>query len=94
MNLCDTSIADEDEVIIQTFNHGASIHHAGFLSDTEVFALSHDERFAVYSGAEEKEGVAIRDFGDVRKVLECQYVSNVSTKVDGSGAILGVGAQE
>lgn len=81
-------------MIIQTFNNDASIHHAGFLSDTEVFALSHDERFAVYSGADEKEGVAIKDFGDVRKGLECQYVANVTTKVDGSGAILGVGSQE
>lgn len=59
-----------------------------------MFALSHDERFAIYSGAEEKEGVPVRDFGDVRGPLGCQYVANVSTKVDGSGAILGIGAQE
>ena len=48
----------------------------------------------MYSGAEEKEGVAIKDFGDVREGLGCQYVANVTTKVDGSGGILGVGSQE
>ncbi|SPO02184.1 related to WD40 repeat protein [Cephalotrichum gorgonifer] len=95
VNLCDTRIADEDEVVIQTFNHGASIHHAGFLSNTEVYALSHDERFAVYSGAEEHErGVAIKDFGDVRESLGCQYVAGATTKVDGSGGILGVGSHD
>lgn len=94
VNLCDTRIEDEDDVVIQTFNHGASIHHAGFLSDADVFALSHDERFAAYSGDEERDGVATRDFGDVRDGLGCQYVANVSTKVDGSGGILGVGSQE
>jgi len=95
INLCDTQISDEDEVVIQTFNHDASIHRAGFLNETDVFALSHDERFAIYSMAEEQEkGVAIADFGNVREKVECQYVANVSAKMDGSGAIMGVGAQE
>ena len=31
VNILDTRIADEDEVVIQAVNHG-SIHHAGFLS--------------------------------------------------------------
>lgn len=95
INLCDTRISDEDEVVIQTFNHDASIHRAGFLNETDVFALSHDERFAIYSMAEEQEkGVAIADFGNVRDKVGCQYVANVSAKMDGSGAIMGAGAQE
>ncbi|MBE3045096.1 hypothetical protein IMZ48_21590 [Candidatus Bathyarchaeota archaeon] len=94
MNLYDTRIEDEDDVVIQTFNHGASVSAAGFLGATDVFAISHDERFAVYSGAEENDGVPVRDFGDVRGATGCRYVAGVEGKVDGSGGILGVGAQE
>jgi hypothetical protein len=97
VNVINCSVFDEDEAVIQTFNHDASIHRAGFLSEAEVFALSHDERFAVYSMAEETEnGAAVRDFGDVREahVLGCQYIADVAVKRDGSGAVLGAGAQE
>ncbi|KAL7787831.1 WD40-repeat-containing domain protein [Trichoderma ceciliae] len=91
----DTTIADEDELTIQTFNHNASIHDAAFLTPTEVFALSHDESFALYDVAEERTGGdATQDFGDLRKALGCQYVANVTTKMDGSGGILGAGAQD
>ncbi|ORY54849.1 WD domain-containing protein [Pseudomassariella vexata] len=92
VNVCDTRITDEDEVIIQTFNHGASIHRAAFLNDTEVFALSHDERFALYNMAEEHEkGSATTDFGDMREVLDCHYVAGVSVKANGAGAVIGAG---
>lgn len=91
----DTSIADEDELTVQTLNLGASIHRAGFLADSLVCALSHDERFAVYDVSEgEASGDALKDFGDLRKEVGCQYVADVVPKVDGSGAIIGVGAQE
>ncbi|KAL7908871.1 WD40-repeat-containing domain protein [Trichoderma velutinum] len=91
----DTTILDEDELTVQTLNHNASIHDAAFLNATELFALSHDEAFALYDVADEREtGDAAQDFGDLRKVLGCQYVANVTTKVDGSGAILGAGAQD
>lgn len=80
---------------MQTFNHNASIHHAGFLSATEVVALSHDERFALYDAAEEvTKGDAKQDFGDMREVLGCQYVADVTPKSDASGAVVGAGAQE
>ncbi|ROT42326.1 WD domain-containing protein [Sodiomyces alkalinus F11] len=93
VNIYDTRIVDEDDVIIQTLNHG-SVHHAGFLSATEVYALSHDEKFAVFNLEETYEkGTPVADFGDVRRELECQYASNVTSKVDGSGAIIGVGSQ-
>lgn len=95
INVCDTRIADEDEAVIQAFNHGASIHHAAFLNETEVYAVSHDERFALYNMAEEYEkGSAMTDFGDMRDVLGCQYVADVSAKVNGAGAVIGAGAHE
>lgn len=94
VNVYDTTITDEDEVVIQTFNHG-SIHHAGFLNDTEVYATSHDEKFALYDMAETQEkGSATVDFGDIREVLRCQYVANVTPKLGDSGAVIGAGSQE
>lgn len=95
MNICDTKIADEDEVVIQTFNHDSSIHHAAFLNDTEVYALSHDERLALYDMAEGYEkGAATTDFRDMRGVLGCQYVANIFPKTNGAGAVIGAGAHE
>lgn len=95
MNICDTRITDEDEVVIQTFNHDASIHHAAFLNDTEVFALSHDEKLALYDMSESREnGAATTDFGDMRNVLGCQYIANVFSKANGAGAVIGAGALE
>ena len=94
VNVSDTRITDEDEVVIQTFNHG-SVHHAGFLNNTEVYALSHDEKFALYDmAAEQEKGSATIDFGDIREVLKCQYIANVTPKLNGSGAVVGAGAQE
>ncbi|KAF0326637.1 putative WD repeat-containing protein [Colletotrichum sp. SAR11_59] len=94
VNVYDTRISDEDDVIIQALNQG-SVHHASFISDTEIYVLTHDEKFAVYSVADEcQTGAAVADFGDARETLGCQYIANVTTKVDGSGAIVGVGALE
>lgn len=91
----DTSIADEDEMTVQTLNHGASIHCAGFIGDSLVYALSHDERFALYDISEDhSSGNALRDLGDLRESLECQYVADVAPRVDGSGAVVGAGSQE
>ncbi|TWU76208.1 hypothetical protein ED733_003817 [Metarhizium rileyi] len=95
VNVYDTRIADEDDVTLRTFNHDASIHHAGFLTDTEVVALSHDERFSLYDMDEGRDnGAAAQTWGDLRTVLACQYVADVKGKTDGSGAIIGAGAQE
>ncbi|KAH8173752.1 guanine nucleotide-binding protein beta subunit-like protein [Sarocladium implicatum] len=91
----DTRIADEDDLTVQTFNHNASIHHAGFLTNTEVVALSHDEQFALYDMDEERPGGdATQNFGDMRTVLDCQYVADVTPKLDGSGAVIGAGSQD
>ncbi|KAK4241574.1 WD40-repeat-containing domain protein [Achaetomium macrosporum] len=93
VNITDTSIADEDEAVQQTFNHG-SVHRAGFLNETEVFAASHDEKFALYDMAEQtRTGAATVDFGDVRTLLGCQYLAAVAPKLGGMGAVVGVGAQ-
>lgn len=95
VNVYDTRIADEDDLTLQTCNHDASVHRAAWLTSTEIAALSHDERCALYDVAEERNsGDATQDFGDLRKVLGCQYVADVTPKVDGSGAILGAGSQE
>jgi WD40 repeat protein len=95
VSIHDTSVADEDEMTVQTLNLGASVHRAGFLADALVCALSHDERFALYDVSEEHgSGDALCDFGDLREGLGCQYVADVVPKVDGSGAIVGTGSQE
>ncbi|KAI1322402.1 WD40 repeat-like protein [Xylariaceae sp. FL0255] len=95
VNICDTRITDEDEVVIQTFNHDSSIHHAAFLNDTEVYALSHDERLAFYDMSESREnGAATLDLGDMRSVLGCQYITNIVPKFNGAGAVIGAGAHE
>ncbi|KAG6052988.1 hypothetical protein E4U17_005151 [Claviceps sp. LM77 group G4] len=95
VNIYDTRVADEDEMTVQTFNHNASIHHAEFLTSTEVLALSHDEHFALYDVAEEREnGDALQVFGDLRTMLGCQYVASVAIKSDGRGAVIGCGSQD
>ncbi|UNI23141.1 hypothetical protein JDV02_008977 [Purpureocillium takamizusanense] len=108
VNVYDTRVADEDDLTLQTLNLGASIHHAGFLTDTEVYALSHDERFALYDVAEHRaSGDATQAFGDLREALVAagggddgvvpvpvQYVAGVTPKTDGSGAVIGAGSQD
>lgn len=94
VSVTDTSVADEDEAVVQAFNHG-SVHRAGFLNATEVYAASHDEKFALYDTAEHAAtGAATLDLGDVRPALGCQYLAGVTAKLDGLGAVLGVGSQE
>lgn len=81
--------------MLATFNHG-SVHRAGFLTATEIFAASHDEKFALYDTADETPltGAATLDLGDVRPLLGCQYLADVVGKEGGLGAVVGVGAQE
>jgi len=95
VNIYNINIADEEEALHQTINHGASIHHSNFLSDTDIFALSHDEKFSMYElvtnpeeGVEEPPPV---HFGDMREKLRGEYVANVVRRPDG-GAVVGVGS--
>ena len=95
MNVCDTRVADEDEAVVQALNPGASVHRAAFLTATELCALSHDERLALYDVAAGFEtGAAKVDFGDLRSALGCQYVADVSPKANGAGAVVGAGAHD
>ncbi|KAK4673119.1 hypothetical protein QC763_109000 [Podospora pseudopauciseta] len=97
LSISDTLITDEDDLVITTFNHG-SVHHAGFLNQSfEIYAASHDEKFAIYDmsdGTIEK-GAAVLDMGDIREAVGCQYLANVVPKLGGNnGAVVGVGAQD
>ncbi|KAK4197850.1 WD40-repeat-containing domain protein [Triangularia verruculosa] len=96
LSISDTLITDEDELVITTFNHG-SIHHAGFLNQgTELYAASHDEKFALYDMSDEtpEQGSALLDMGDIREVMGCQYLANVVPKLGNAGAVVGVGSQD
>lgn len=79
-------------MVITAFNHG-SVHKAAFLNDTEVFAISHDEKFALYSMADDNKAATL-DLGDIREIIGCQYVANIFPKAQGAGAVIGAGSQE
>ncbi|OQE89851.1 hypothetical protein PENNAL_c0013G00422 [Penicillium nalgiovense] len=85
VNIYDTTVTDEDEALVQVINHG-SVHHAGFLSERTIFALSHDEHFSVYpatdpdDASQEPEPV---HFGDVREPLGCEYVAQLCVGAQG-----------
>ena len=94
VNIYDVSISDEDDALLQVQNHGSSINHAGFLSHSEFFALSHDELFSVYrlngqSDAAEEPSPTV--FGDLRPKLDCEYVVDVIPS-GGAEAIVGAGS--
>ncbi|MCJ1466622.1 hypothetical protein MMC07_005242 [Pseudocyphellaria aurata] len=93
VNIYDTAVPDEEEALFQITNHGSSIHHAGFLSSTEFYALSHDENLSVYHVIKPHETVenAIPfKFGDLRSVLHCEYVIDIIPLGNGQ-AIIGTG---
>ncbi|PQE03262.1 ubiquitin- ligase sel1 ubx2 protein [Rutstroemia sp. NJR-2017a BBW] len=94
VNIYNTTITDEEEALHQTINHGHSIHRANFLSNTDIFALSHDEKFSMYElvtnpeeGVEEPAPV---HYGDMRENIGGEYVANVLSRPEG-GAVLGIG---
>ncbi len=94
MNLFDTKISDEEDALYQTINHGSSIHHAGFLTDIDIFALSHDEKFSIYKMVTNPEEYVEEPlplhYGDLREKFGCEYVVNVMSR-PGSDAVVGVG---
>lgn len=65
---------------MQVINHG-SVHHAGFLSETTIYALSHDEAFSIHPAtdpdAESAQEPAPTPFGDLRQPLACEYVAQL-----------------
>lgn len=79
MNLYDTAVSDEEEAIWQTINHESSIHHARFLNDRDLLAVSHDERMSIYhlSDSNNSEDITTTIYGDVRQSLACDYIVDV-----------------
>ncbi|KAI9876579.1 MAG: hypothetical protein M1830_006179 [Pleopsidium flavum] len=93
VNVYDTTIIDEEDALYQVINHGSSIHHAGFLSDMDVFVLSHDENLSMYRLADPDDGVEEplpTVFGDLREPLRCEYV--VDMLRTSQGAMVGGGS--
>ncbi|KAI9817117.1 MAG: hypothetical protein M1827_001229 [Pycnora praestabilis] len=93
VNIYDTTISDEDDALHQIINHGSSIHYSGFLSSTDIFALSHDETLSMYQLANSNENVEEPSpivFGDLRGKLGCEYV--VGVLECNEGAIVGIGS--
>jgi SEL1 protein len=94
LNIYNTTITDEEEALHQTINHGASIHRSNFLSDIDIFALSHDEKLSIYElvtnpeeGVEEQPPI---HFGDMREKLQGEYVANIIRRRD-RGSVIGIG---
>lgn len=91
VNIYDTTVTDEDDALVQVINHG-SVHHAGFLSESTIFALSHDEQFSIHpttnpdDPGQEPEPV---DFDDVREPLGVEYV--VLVCMGGQGPYIAAG---
>lgn len=98
MNIYNTTIADEDDALVQITNHGSSIHHAGFLADTQLYALSHDEVFSVYPLISQDDETAASDeddaptkFGDLRCLLNCEYIVDIITQSENGKTIIAAG---
>ncbi|KAL8842609.1 MAG: hypothetical protein Q9176_002566 [Flavoplaca citrina] len=92
VNLFDTSVTDEDDALIQVFNHGSSISHSGFLSDHEIYALSHDEIFSIYgtTGYDQAEApIPTCALGDLRPHLQCEYVVDLISS-ESTGPVLDI----
>ena len=95
MNIYDIAQTDEDDALIQVANHGSSISHANFLSNSQFFAISHDENFSVYQLENVDDSateVAPQVFGDLRPQLECEYIVDVIPSIDSVETILGAGS--
>lgn len=96
VNIYDISISDEDDALVQVQNHGSSISHAGFLSNSDFFALSHDETFSIYHLNEHGDSTNEPPptvFGDLRPKLDCEYVVEaIPSSSGGVEAIIGAGS--
>ncbi|KAJ5167228.1 uncharacterized protein N7482_006009 [Penicillium canariense] len=85
VNVYDTTITDEDEALVQVINHG-SVHHAGFLSERTIYALSHDELFSVHPATDPDDPAQDPEpvhFDDVREPLGCEYVVQLCVGAQG-----------
>ena len=95
VNIYDSNQTDEDEALVQVTNHGSSINHARFLSDSQFFALSHDENFSIYHLEDQNidtDDLQPTAFGDLRPRLECEYVVDVVPLNSEGEAVVGAGS--
>ncbi|PWY80497.1 WD40 repeat-like protein [Aspergillus heteromorphus CBS 117.55] len=86
VNIYNTLITDEDDALMQVVNHG-SVHHAGFLDQETIYALSHDENFSIYpvtNPDEQTQGPDPVQFGDLRQPLGCEYITQLFISNQGS----------
>jgi WD40 repeat protein len=75
VSLFDTNIQEEEDSLVQAFNHGP-IHKAGFVDQGAIYALSSDQNLAihpVYDEGRTTEPEALR-VGDLRPLVPCEYV--------------------
>ena len=75
VSLFDTTIREEEDSLIQAFNHGP-IHKAGFVDQGAVYALSSDQNLSihpVFDEDRETEPESVQ-LGDVRPLVPCEYV--------------------
>lgn len=83
INLFDTAVVDEEDAVLQVFNHGSSLHIAQFVGKNEIIALSHMETASLYSLSYNHEDVSrdeVKEYGDVRSTLAMDYaISFVSS---------------
>ncbi|MCJ1347890.1 hypothetical protein MMC31_006120, partial [Peltigera leucophlebia] len=97
VNIYNTAIPNEDDALVQITNHGSSVHHAGFLTDTQLYALSHDEIFSVYPLTSQNDEAAAEEdnaptkFGDLRGLLNCEYIVDIMNPAGNGNAIIGAG---
>ncbi|KAI9829992.1 MAG: ERAD-associated protein [Phylliscum demangeonii] len=77
INIFNTYTSNEDDALRRTINHGSSVRRAGFLDGRDLFALSHDETFAVYHLSDADEDPAPTSFGDLRDRFHCKYVVDI-----------------
>ena len=75
VSLFDTTIQEEDDSLIQAFNH-APIHKAGFVDQRAIYALGSDQDLSIHPVFDEDRDTepAPVQLGDVRPLVSCEYV--------------------
>lgn len=87
VSVFDVNIEDEDDALQQVLNARSAVHCAGFLAQDQVYVVSTDEQYSIYTlaktAAEDEELPPPIQFGDVRKELDCMYVIDILVQPDG-----------
>lgn len=78
VSVFDTNIAEEDDSLIQGFDHGP-VFKAGFLGSQRIYALSSDQRLAIHPVSTPGDEIdpLPTTIGDVRPIVRCEYVIDV-----------------